>query len=437
MGGARADATTDAGHGAHVKATVTRDPALPRDGMGRMEYTLGQSIFERIWVSAPSSTEAADGLGPLFNARSCVACHPGGARPQALLDEKGIVPSLLLRLGMADGRDDPVYGRQLQTESVAGVPAEGRLHLGFAAQAITLADGVVVELHKPVPRVEALGYGPLASETLLGLRIGPAIHGIGPLDVIPADAILAGADQDDRNGDGISGRPAWLDPEETRLGRFGWKAVQPDMVTQNAHAFMADLGLSSALFPRAAGECTTQQQACLAAPSGASPQYENLEVSPLLMDVLDRFVAEAVLPTRGPREKAGDAILKRGDRLFAEAGCDNCHRRSYEVVWPPSSENIRKISPYTDLLLHDMGEGLAEPLPEGAATGSEWRTAPLWGLRWALNGQGDGALMHDGRARNLLEAILWHGGEAAAARDHVAGLSTEDRAALIAFLSSL
>ncbi|WP_374374214.1 di-heme oxidoredictase family protein [Dongia sp.] len=402
-----------------------------------MEYTLGQSIFERIWVSAPSSTEAADGLGPLFNARSCVACHPAGARPQSLVDEKGVVPSLLMRLGLADGGPDPVYGVQLQNEGVAGVPAEGRVVLAFEAHEARLADGSGIELRKPVAAMEALAYGPLSPETKTGLRIGPAIHGIGPLDRIANDDILAGADPDDKDGDGISGRPAWLDQEQTKLGRFGWKAVQPDMINQNAHAFMADLGLSTELFPDPQGECTTGQAACRAAPSGASPQYENLEVSPLLMTVLDRFVAEAVLPAHGPQPPADPAMVARGKKVFAAAGCQACHRESYEVTWPVEAKAPRRISPYSDLLLHDMGPGLAEFLPEGAALGVEWRTAPLWGLRWALDAKGEGALLHDGRARTLQEAILWHGGEAQAARDHVAGLSSDERAALVTFLSNL
>jgi CxxC motif-containing protein (DUF1111 family) len=430
-------AQADTEHPKHAPAKVIRDPSLSQGGMGRMEYTLGQSIFERIWVSAPSSTEAADGLGPLFNARSCVACHPAGARPQALIDEKGIVPSLLVRLGLADGRPDPVYGVQLQNEAVAGVAAEGRVALDFETSMATLADGTQVALRKPVAKIEALGYGPLAQETLIGLRIGPAIHGIGPLDRIAHDDIIEAADPDDKDGDGISGRAAWLDAEQTRLGRFGWKAVQPDMINQNAHAFMADLGLSSELFPDPQGECTAGQQTCRAAPSGASPQYANLEVSPLLMGVLDRFVAEAVFPAHGPQPKADPATLARGKEIFAAAGCQSCHRESYDVVWPVEATAPRRISPYSDLLLHDMGEGLAEALPEGAALGAEWRTAPLWGLRWALDAKGEGALLHDGRARTPLEAILWHGGEAEAARDRVAALSAEERQALITFLSHL
>ncbi|MBL8709588.1 MAG: hypothetical protein JNL25_10365 [Rhodospirillaceae bacterium] len=424
-------------HAKHAAAKVIRDPTIEANDGGAMEYVIGQSIFERIWVSAPSSTEAADGLGPLFNARSCVACHPGGGRPLVLLDEQGIHPGLLARLGLADGATDPVYGSQLQTDSVAGVPAEGRLHIEFDKSDVLLADGNVVELRRPIASVLDLGYGAMSPETLFGLRFAPAIHGIGPLDRVASADIAGAADPDDADGDGISGRVAWLDVDQTVLGRFGWKAVQPNLNAQNAHAFMGDLGLSTANFPDPHGECTMAEAACREAPSGASPQYEDLEVSPILMAVLDRFVAEAVLPNGSPAPDAAPAVRDRGRVLFTEAGCQACHRQSYEIVWPVDATATRRISPYTDLLLHDMGDGLAEDLPEGAATGREWRTAPLWGLRRSLDAAGQGALLHDGRARSILEAILWHGGEAQAARDHVGGLPAEDRAALISFLSSL
>lgn len=422
----------------HHVVKVVRDPSLGDEAVARMENVIGQSIFERIWVSAPSSTEAADGLGPLFNARSCAACHPGGARGTLVNKDGSFSPSLLVRLGLAkNGAPDPTYGHQLQTDSARGVPAEGKFEIAYAELATKLGDGTVVELRRPIVTVSKLAQGPLDAQTRLGLRLAPAIHGIGPLDRIPSEAIAAAADPDDKDGDGISGRVNWLDPDHKTFGRFGWKAVQPDMETQNAHAFMADMGLSTPIFTDAYGECTTKQTVCRAAPSGASPQFEDLEVSTTLMRVLDRFVAEAVLPN-GPKPLASAGTLKKGRDVFAAAGCQACHQpQGYDIQWPADSRKPRHISPYTDLLLHDMGDGLAEELIEGDAAGREWRTAPLWGMRWSVNDKGQGALLHDGRARDLLEAILWHGGEALPARDHVAALSADDRQALISFLSSL
>jgi CxxC motif-containing protein (DUF1111 family) len=421
----------------HHVVKVIRDPSLGDDAVARMENVLGQSIFERIWVSAPSSTEAADGLGPMFNARSCAACHPGGAHGTVFNKDGSLSPSLLVRLGLkTDGAADPIYGHQLQTEAARGVPPEGKFAITFAPSETKLADGTIVALQRPVVAVTDLPDGPLALETVTGLRLAPAIHGIGPLDRIPAATIEAMADPDDADSDGISGRVHWLDGDRKSFGRFGWKAVQPTMEAQNAHAFMADMGLSTPLFPDAYGECTDRQKLCRTAPSGASPQFEDLEVSTTLMKVLDRFVAEAVLPA-GPKRKVDQESLKKGRDIFAAAGCVACHKAGYDIQWPDGSGTTRHIAPYTDLLLHDMGAGLAEDLMEGNAEGAEWRTAPLWGLRWAVDQQGSGTLLHDGRARNILEAILWHGGEALPARDHVASLSDVDRQALISFLSSL
>jgi len=429
----KADETTKARHA--VK--VIRDPALGDDALARMENVIGQSIFERIWVSAPSSTEAADGLGPMFNAKSCAACHPGGAHGTLVNKDGSLSPSLLVRLGAkSDGAADPVYGHQLQTEAARGVPREGRFALNYAPSETKLADGTVVALRRPIVTLEDMADGPVAPDTVMGLRLAPAIHGMGPLDSISAATIAALADPDDKNGDGISGRLHWLDAERRTFGRFGWKAIMPSLEAQNSHAFFADMGLSTPLFTDAYGECTARQTACRTAPSGASPQFEDLEVTSTLVKVLDRFVAEAVLPA-GPKSQTDPATLERGRELFASAGCQACHNPSYDVEWPKGAAKKRHISPYTDLLLHDMGDGLAEDLMEGNAAGREWRTAPLWGLRWAIDQQGQGALLHDGRARNILEAILWHGGEALPARDHVASLSPGDRQALISFLSSL
>ncbi|WP_374652885.1 di-heme oxidoredictase family protein [Dongia sp.] len=416
---------------------VIRDPALGDDAVARMENVIGQSIFERIWVSAPSSTEAADGLGPMFNARSCAACHPGGAHGTLFNKDGTMSPSLLVRLGSKkNGAADPLYGHQLQTEAARGIPPEGSFAFDFAAAETKLADGTVVSLQRPVVTLGNLADGPLAPQTVTGLRLAPAIHGMGPLGRIPVAAIEAMADPEDKNGDGISGRLHWLSADRQVLGRFGWKAVQPTVEMQNAHAFFADMGLSTPLFTDAYGECTERQELCRAAPSGASAQFEDLEVTSTLTRVLDRFVAEAVLPD-GPRQDVAPETLRKGRDIFAAAGCVSCHAAGYDIQWPDGSDGTRHIAPYTDLLLHDMGDGLAEDLMEGNAEGREWRTAPLWGLRWAVVHNADAALLHDGRARNILEAILWHGGEALPARDRVASLPAADRQALISFLSSL
>jgi CxxC motif-containing protein (DUF1111 family) len=410
---------------------VVRDPALPQDAKG-LDFEIGRALFDRHWAAAPASTQAADGLGPLFNARACVSCHPGGGRGVPLDKIGATLPALLFRLGShnaaATEAGDPVYGQQIQVSSVAGISAEGKAEITFETSKITLSDGTTVELRKPVPKVEKLAYGPLASMTVISPRLATAIHGIGLLEQIPDSEILAKADPDDRDGDGTSGRPnEVLDPVTGKLaiGRFGWKAGQASLEAQDARALELDIGLSNPLNRNSFGDCVAKQAECLKMPTGASPQFENVEVPSSLTKLIDRFVGEAMLP---PVPAAADA--EAGRKVFAESGCGACHRPSFDL------ENGRTIAPYTDLLLHDMGFGLADHMKEGEASGKEWRTAPLWGIGQALRAENVG-LLHDGRARNVLEAVLWHDGEAAKARKHVEQLPAQDRQALIDFIGSL
>lgn len=416
---------------------VVRDPALPQDDTA-LDFEIGRALFERVWVAAPASTQSADGLGPLFNASSCAACHPGGGRSILEAAYGDDSPGRIVRLGGAtpgSAHPDPVYGEQLQTEAVPGLGPEAVIKVRYADDQYLLADDTVVNLRRPHLRIEHLARGPLDPGTRTSLRLAPAIQGIGPLDEIPAAQILAGADPDDRDGDGIKGRPNWIvDPASgaRQLGRFGWKAGQPSLANQDAHALFADIGLSNPRFPDAAGDCTPAEADCRAAPSGASPQFADLEVPVQLTTAIDRFVAAAVLPPPA----SPDATAGAGADLFAAAGCAGCHRPGFTLPAGPG-QAARHIAPYTDLLLHDMGDGLADEMAEGAATRRDWRTAPLWGLGWALDANGEGALLHDGRARSILEAVLWHGGEAEAARDKVIAMDGAERAALIAFLKSL
>jgi CxxC motif-containing protein (DUF1111 family) len=410
---------------------VVRDPALPQDTKG-LDFEIGRALFDRHWAAAPASTQAADGLGPLFNARACVSCHPGGGRGVPLDKVGRTLPALLFRLGShsaaATEAGDPVYGQQVQVGSVAGISAEGTAEITFEISRVTLGDGTAVELRKPEPKVDQLAYGPLASMTVISPRLATAMHGIGLLEQIPESEIFAKADPGDRDGDGISGRPnEVLDPVtgKVAIGRFGWKAGQASLAAQDARALELDIGLSNPLNKDSFGDCVAKQPDCLKMPTGASPQFENVEVPSSLTKLIDRFVGEAMLP---PVPAATNA--EAGRKVFTESGCGACHRPSFQLA------NGRTIAPYSDLLLHDMGFGLADHMKEGGASGKEWRTAPLWGIGQALRAENVG-LLHDGRARNVLEAILWHDGEAAKAREHVEQLPAQDRQALIDFIGSL
>jgi CxxC motif-containing protein (DUF1111 family) len=413
---------------------VIRDPSLPQDAKG-LDFEIGRALFERQWAAAPSSTQAADGLGPLFNARSCLSCHTGGGRGQAYDAAGNVLPALLFKLGPHGGMTaavgDPVYGQQIQPESVLGLSGEARPRMRFETHTVSLADGTKIELRRPAPFVEGLAYGPLAPETVISTRLATAINGMGLLERIPDAEIMARANPD---GDGISGRPnEVLDPAtgKTAIGRFGWKAGAATLAAQDAKALDLDIGLSNPLYRDSYGDCTPREPQCLAMPNGASPQFENLEIPSSLMRLIDRFVAEAVLP----RAAAVANGVAHGREVFMEAGCESCHRASFYLP-ADGAMPARQIAPFSDLLLHDMGMGLADHVKDGAASGREWRTAPLWGIGAALQA-GNVGLLHDGRARTVLEAILWHDGEAAPARKNVEALSAADRQALIDFIGSL
>ena len=420
----------------------------------RADFFVGNGLFRRVWVTAPASTQSADGLGPLYNARGCQRCHlkDGRGHPPAGPDDSAV--SMFLRLSIPPQtqaeKDDlaaqrvsvipePTYGGQLQDLAIPGHTPEGRMVIDYEEVPVTLAGGEVVHLRKPTYSVAELGYGPLHPEAMLSPRLAPPMIGLGLLEAVAADDILAGADPEDADGDGISGRPnrVWsAERGEVMLGRFGWKAGQPSLALQSAGAFGGDVGISNPLAPAAWGDCTAAQEVCRAGPHGESAHQDGLEASAEVMDLIVFYSRHLALPVR---RKPNDPEVLRGKELFYAAGCTGCHRpkfatrRDHEV----SALAGQLIWPYSDLLLHDMGEGLADNRPEGVANGREWRTQPLWGIGYTEAVNGHTFFLHDGRARNLTEAILWHGGEAEAAREAFAAMPKEDRAALLAFLNDL
>lgn len=393
-----------------------------------LDASLGKALFERTWVSAPASTDAADGLGPLFNARSCAACHP---KPGQKTGQKTVKfgsngqvlsTNLIIRLGSPEGVSDPVYGRQIQTGAIQGQTAEGAPVASWEpVPHPSVSHPGSPPLRAPRISLENPAFGPLAPGTRLSGRRPPNLRGTGLLDLVPEDLILAQADPDDKDDDGISGRPNWLPgPDGTRtIGRFGWKATEPDLAAQTATALHLDIGLSSPRHPDPAGDCTPTQTACRTAPSGASPRFDNAEVSAEMITLITRYLT--ALPPPSPKEAE--------TALFAQTGCAACHHPAFSLT------DGRQIPAFTDLLLHDMGDGLADGIKEATATGREWRTAPLWGLSAAARDKLP--LLHDGRAATVTEAILWHDGEAAAARTAFQALPLNDRTRLLTFLAGL
>ena len=417
------------------------------------DFRVGNGIFKKIWVSAPSSTTSSDGLGPLFNARACQRCHlkDGRGRPPAA-GERGETMFLRLsippqteaeRAALRDHRQtvipEPTYGGQLQNFSIQGILAEGEMTIAYEETPITLADGEVVSLRAPTYGVSGLHYGPLHPETMLSPRVAPPVIGMGLLEAVADADILAGADPDDSDGDGISGRAniVWSDElDRPMLGRFGWKAGNPTVSQQAAAAFRGDVGISTPLYPRPHGDCTAAQETCVTAPHGGASAQNTVEASAALFDLLTFYTRNLGVPAR---RDIGDPQVLAGKRLFYEANCIGCHTPKFVTRRDSIGEeqSFQLIWPYTDLLLHDMGEGLADGRPEGEANGREWRTPPLWGIGLTETVSGHTLFLHDGRARNLLEAILWHGGEAEAAKQRVVAMTRAERAALLAFLRSL
>lgn len=372
-----------------------------------LDLAIGERLFERNWVSAPSSTKSDDGLGPLYDAPSCAACHV--LNPRGPVDETSTPPGMVIRLGNGRGEGDPVYGVQLQTRGVAGAVPEANPDITWTPQ-----NGLRVATVTP----HSLGYGPLAKDTRMSLRRAPSIKGAGLLAQIPESEILSRADSEDSNHDGIAGHVPWVTVGGKRaLGRFGWKATQPDLPAQIAAAFSRDIGLSTRLRPDPWGDCTLAERACRAGPHGSEDGEP--EVADALFDRIVAYVA-ALAPPQPARSAAGE-------KLFVDTGCAACHATLHLTNGTP-------VPAYTDLLLHDMGGDLADGLEEGSADSWFWRTAPLWDVAGSLK---VGGLLHDGRARNVSEAVEWHGGEAAATRSRFRALTPSDKAALVAFVSGL
>lgn len=418
-----------------------------------LDFKVGDGLFRKIWVSAPSSTLASDGLGPLYNARGCQNCHlkDGRGHPPEGPNDNAI--SMFLRISIPASDDevikaisdfiptapDPTYGLQLQDFGIAGHDAEYRLDIEYEDIEVELAGGEVVTLRNPTYRAADLGYGDLHPDAKLSPRIAPQMIGLGLLEAIPAADILALVDETDADGDGISGRAniVWsAEFDQPMLGRFGLKAGAPTIRQQSADAFAGDIGISTPLHQNGWGECTDTQAACRAAIDGGDEAHSGLEIDDDGLDLVTFYSRNLAVPARRDLD---DPEVLLGKEIFYETGCTACHTPKFVTarLEDQPEQSFQLIWPYSDLLLHDMGEGLADHRPEARATGTEWRTPPLWGIGLTEQVSGHTYFLHDGRARSLLEAVLWHGGEAQPHRDAVVSMPKDDRDALIRFLESL
>ncbi|RBL71423.1 thiol oxidoreductase [Pseudomonas sp. MWU13-2625] len=439
------------GGAATVRKTDQNAFSLPSANLPpsrRVDFSVGNSFFRSPWVIAPSTTTARDGLGPLFNTNACQNCHIKDGRGHPPAPDAANAVSMLVRLSIPDSPayakvieqvgvvPEPVYGGQFQDMAVPGVTPEGKVRVEYTPVPIRFKDGTEVELRKPVLQFSQLGYGPMHPDTRFSARVAPPMIGLGLLEAIPEEAILANAAAQAKENNGINGRPnrVWDDAQQkTVMGRFGWKAGQPNLNQQNVHAFSGDMGLTTSLRPF--DDCTDAQTACKQAPNGNGPDGEP-EVSDNILRLVLFYTRNLAVPAR---RGVNDEQVLAGKNLFFQAGCQSCHTPKYTTAANAAEPELANqvIRPHSDLLLHDMGDGLADNRTEFQASGRDWRTPPLWGIGLTQAVSGHTQFLHDGRARNLLEAVLWHGGEAQKAQQQVLSFNAEQRAALLAFLNSL
>jgi CxxC motif-containing protein (DUF1111 family) len=432
---------------ARTDASAYAEPATVLDYKQRQAFDMGRGHFHRRWVVF-AGVNGDWGLGPTFIADRCSICHANAGRgtPPASPDQQ--LRSMIVRVSLP-GRDeqgapraDPHYGDQFQNDSLQGrtaddayssepVPPEADLYLDWTTRTVAFADGETVELREPRLRIERLRFGPLGEGAMTSVRNAQALVGLGLLEVVPEETLLTIAER--QLAEGMRGRPnrVW-DAVNGRmaLGRFGWKANQPSLKQQIAAAAIGDMGVTSELFPEQ--NCPPVQALCLDETPGAPRELiDNDWVE------MEFWLQGLAVPAR---RSVTDPRFARGAALFVEAKCAVCHvpelKTAATVPHLPQLAN-QTLRAYTDLLLHDMGEDLADGRPDFEAGPRDWRTPPLWGLGLSKAVNGSTALLHDGRARTILEAVLWHDGEAKASRERFRNLPKTDRESLLFYLESI
>ena len=414
-----------------VSGRAFEQPIPTLAGARLTQHELGDSLFAVGFIDAATGMAPNVGLGPLFNNTSCFACHELNGRGQPPLVPRAF-RGMLFRLSVpplfADDPPRPVpgFGGQLQNRAIVGTVAEGTVDITYERVPGQFADGSTYELLRPTYRLAAT-YLPPPPNVQISPRIAPQVVGLGLLEAVPDAEILMRADEHDRDGDGISGKANVVSGGITagrQLGRFGHKASTASLLIQASTAYNEDVGVTSPLLPTE--NCALQHPIC----SSNSPDVTREHVEAVAF-----YTRTLAVPAR---RNIHDPDVRRGAELFATAGCSACHVPTLRTGAraEPELANLT-IHPYTNLLLHDMGPELADGRPDFRASGSEWRTPPLWGIGLSAFVTGHTRFLHDGRARSLEEAVLWHGGEALAARDFYKRLTKIERDALLRFLGSL
>jgi CxxC motif-containing protein (DUF1111 family) len=405
-------------------------------------FTRGNALFTAVWVPAPGPDPALDGLGPLFNRDSCFNCHLENGRGAPPKNRREDLDTSLVRTSVPGADPNggpnpvPIYGDQIQDRGIDGVPLEAKPRVSWIESKGRYGDGSIYKLRRPVVTLTKPGYGAFPKETMTSLRVSNPVIGVGLLDSISEDTLTALADETDADGDGISGRTNRvfdLATKTKRIGRFGWKANVASLRHQNATAALSDMGLSTPMLP--IDLCRANQTECAEAARKVRPK-QGSEISAAQFEDLTLYTQLIAVPRQ---RNAHLDDVKRGEQVFRDLGCAACHIPTLITREDAALPELRGqvIHPFTDLLLHDMGDELADGRPDSLATGTEWRTPPLWGLGLTEKVNGHFLLLHDGRARGIAEAILWHGGEAEAAREKFRTATKAVREDLLAFLNSL
>ncbi|KAA5533524.1 c-type cytochrome [Taibaiella lutea] len=393
-------------------------------------HDLGDALFGQTFVSAPAPKFG--GLGPVYNNVSCVSCHHNDGKGTATIGS--ITSSLLTRISIS-GTDEnggplsiPGYGVQLQDKATTGKSPEAKVQISYTELPFTFPDGETVSLRKPTYTLNT-PYTALPANYYVSVRLAPPVFGMGLLALISDATILKNADENDANQDGISGRANYVyDPytHQRVLGKFGLKANNPSLLVQVAGAFHQDMGITSYVFPKESSYGQAQSDGL----------NDDPELADSLLNATVFYVQTLAVPAR---RDVTNASVVQGEKLFNQLNCSGCHTPTVYTgvdIRLPALSNQR-IHPYTDLLLHDLGADLADGRPDFLADGNEWRTPALWGIGLFEKTNGVPFYLHDGRARSLLEAVMWHAGEARKSKDAFVKLSKTDRDAVIAFLRSL
>tara|TARA_R110002050_G_scaffold94765_2_gene197240 strand:+ start:96918 stop:98255 length:1338 start_codon:yes stop_codon:yes gene_type:complete len=391
----------------------------------------GDFQFEAAFVTSPAQVNG--GIGPIFNNTSCVSCHPKDGRAK-FPDDINTLSGFFLRSSVPGVTENggpvpvPNFGLQIQNQAIFGYEPEAKFQVNYTQVIETFADGTQITLQKPEYSLVDT-YISVPSSILLSPRLAPPVFGLGLLEVIPESEILFNQDINDMDDDGISGKANYVyNPisGETEIGRFGWKANTSTILEQCAGAYLGDMGITSYVFPQETGYGQT---------NGSDGLEDDPEITEDILNQVAFYCKTIGVPAS---RNLDDDSVKRGAQIFENIECTKCHIPSMVTGSSSISEiSNQTIFPYTDMLLHDMGEGLADNRPDFLAEGNEWKTRPLWGigLTQVVNGHTD--FLHDGRAKNITEAILWHAGEALNSKNQFKNLSTKDRTDLLSFVNSL